>query len=246
MEMLKHQIKCINNALRQFKKGIQCCVLCGNPSRSELPLCSFCYNDLPTITQQFKNNLLQAPVVHRHISHQHIDRLCCLASYQWPYNLWIQQLKYQQNFEQASLLAWLLAKHFTDQFNAYEIKKETTLTAVPIHVKRWQERGYNQSDLIARKLAKLTRISYQKNLVQRIKATDKQVGKSGVARRKNIKNAFTVIPQPNLMPKHIILIDDVITTGTTANEIARTLKKSGVLEVTVFTVAIAIDKLQTR
>jgi predicted amidophosphoribosyltransferase len=71
--------------------------------------------------------------------------------------------------------------------------------------------------------------------------TESQVGKSGAERRKNLNQAFSLNIKPKeSLPEHVILIDDVVTTGTTANEICKLLKKSGVQSITLLSLCLAI------
>lgn len=250
MEMLKQVINTIMVKWGELTHHFNQCILCSNATNNAVGLCNTCYQDLPTINDFFKHNLLLAPKVYEHVNHQYFDCLCSLGAYQWPYNQWINQLKYQQQFELADILAKLLISHFHELLT----KQNTAIMAVPIHYSRWQERGFNQSQLIAKKITQYAKLPPPKNYLVRTKATEKQVGKTGVERRKNIKNAFNVMPDLLLdnknnqsrLPKHIILIDDVITTGSTVNEIARVLKKHYVKSVTVLTVAIAIDKISAK
>lgn len=114
--------------------------------------------------------------------------------------------------------------------------------SVPLYVTKWQYRGYNQAHLIAKKFAKFSGIKYQHNAISRILETDSQVGQSGNQRRNNIRSAFDVNSTIPNLPKHVILIDDVVTTGTTVNEISSLLKKHGVQTVTVLSITIALPE----
>jgi ComF family protein len=237
--------------LNRFKKNINQCILChgdchqsfDKKSESISTICQFCLEDLPVITptNQFSladNNLLMQPHVARTISHEYFDELYCLSLYQWPISVWLNQLKYHRAFELANTFASLLTLHFSEQLT----HSQAVITSVPIHHNRWQERGYNQSYLILNNLAKKLTLTHQPHLLYRTKNTEKQVGKNGVERRKNLKNAFTITPSNQRLPEHIILFDDVITTGTTVNEISKYLKTQGVKKITVLTVALALAK----
>lgn len=70
--------------------------------------------------------------------------------------------------------------------------------------------------------------------------TSSQVGKTGVLRRKNLVNAFTVVSMGNILPKHVLLVDDVVTTGSTASAISQALKQAGVMKVTVLALCLAL------
>lgn len=227
-----------NNTLT-IKALFSQCLLCSGKCQTTPLLCDICLHDLPTFKPH--DNLLNNPKFSRDISHKYIDTLICLAPYQWPFSLWINQLKYQQHFELAKLLVTILTTHHKNTLAALLSNKQTLLINVPIHITRWQERGYNQSHLIAKTMNNVLTCTYNPNVVRRIKATEQQVGKSGIERRTNIKNAFALNNEVSTnIPKHIVIIDDVITTGTTVNELARLFKKAGVAKISVITIALAV------
>jgi ComF family protein len=107
------------------------------------------------------------------------------------------------------------------------------IVPVPMHwMRRWR-RGFNQSDLLARTLARRTGLPVVKAL-SRSRATRAQAGLSHRARRANVSRAFRARPVEG---KRILLIDDVMTTGSTAAACALALKKAGATRVTLLTVA---------
>lgn len=111
------------------------------------------------------------------------------------------------------------------------------LLAVPIGKKRLLERGYNQSDLIAKELSKRWNIKFESKLLKKVKETPKQSKLSARERKKNIKNAFEVIDSDIIKGKDIILFDDIFTTGATVNEISRLLIKYGANSVNIIVIA---------
>ncbi|MGJ8691728.1 MAG: ComF family protein [Thalassotalea sp.] len=219
------------------------CTLCQSQCYTMAILCDDCLVDLPRFYPQH-HNLLTIPKIANHISHQHFERLICLAPYQWPVDTWINQLKYHRQFQYAALLAKLLANHLV-ALEHFSASNNVHYLAVPIHIKRWQQRSYNQSHLIAEQLIKQLNLSYLAELIIRHKNTEKQVGKNGVLRRKNLKGAFQINAKflPKVTNANFVIVDDVITTGTTVNEIAKLLKRHGARSVTVLTVAIALEPL---
>lgn len=106
--------------------------------------------------------------------------------------------------------------------------------AVPLHPVRQRERGYNQSELIARQLARELGIEYR-NPVRRICNTTSQTNLSREARLKNLDAAFALRRKAMVSGRRVLLVDDVFTTGTTVNEIAKLLKKAGAAKVAVLT-----------
>lgn len=97
---------------------------------------------------------------------------------------------------------------------------------VPLHWTRRWRRGFNQSEILARRLASELAIPCRPAALQRIRATPQQTAQSsGGARRDNVKHAFQSRPDLDLEGKTVLLVDDVLTTGATASEAARALKK---------------------
>ncbi|SEL41269.1 comF family protein [Colwellia chukchiensis] len=230
-------------ALNYCKLKVSCCILCTNRCQVQPLLCQYCQADLA----YFKHpvvpyNLLSWPAVAQLIKQPHFDQLIAIAPYVWPFKQWISLLKYQHQTELAGLLSHLLVKHWQDYLkhdNPLINSHNSLVLSVPLHIRKWQVRGFNQAHLIAKQFAKASNYRYQHDVIIRAKYTENQVGKSGVARRKNLKNAFelNLTPTP---PPHVILIDDVVTTGTTANEICQLLKKHGVQTVTLLCISLAL------
>ena len=110
------------------------------------------------------------------------------------------------------------------------------ITAVPISKKRMKERGYNQSELIARKIAKIMEVPYM-NLLLKNQETKRQSELSRIERMINIQNSFDFNNKYDIKGKKILLIDDVFTTGSTVNECSKVLKKSGSTSIEVAVIA---------
>jgi ComF family protein len=111
------------------------------------------------------------------------------------------------------------------------------IVPVPLHWSRLMKRKYNQSAFIARDIAKKTGKVYAPTAIIRYKKTKSQGHLSPKLREKNIKNAFTANPKIDVLGKKILLVDDVYTTGITANECAKVLVKAGASGVYVITLA---------
>jgi len=110
------------------------------------------------------------------------------------------------------------------------------LTAVPLHWRRRWWRGFNQADLLARDVSRRTGIPVE-NALRRGRATETQAGLSNTARRRNVAAAFRCARPRAVAGKRILLIDDVMTTGSTGAACAQTLKRAGAERVTLLTVA---------
>jgi ComF family protein len=119
------------------------------------------------------------------------------------------------------------------------IEEADLIAPVPLHPSRLLSRRYNQAAEIARPLSRLTGVAYLPDALVRRRATDTQGGKSGVGRRRNVAGAFEVPARraSRVAGKRILLIDDVMTTGSTAEGCARALKAAGAVRVDVAVVA---------
>ena len=112
------------------------------------------------------------------------------------------------------------------------------LTGVPVHRRRLLSRKYNQADLLAFSLTKLCGVPTDPMLLLRVKSTPKQ----GTRRERfeNVRNAFVLNPQRDVAGKTVVVVDDVVTTGATADACARVLSKAGAKEVRLLTFAKAV------
>lgn len=144
----------------------------------------------------------------------------------------VTQLKFHEKLCCANLFAHFILKHLSMLENFHQ---PDLLLPVPLHAKRIQERGFNQALEIAKPLAKALRIPLARNLLIKKISTLPQVGQSYKLRKKNLKNVFAL--RKTVEGKHIGVVDDVMTTGATVNEIAKLLKANGAVRVTVFAVA---------
>ena len=109
------------------------------------------------------------------------------------------------------------------------------LLPVPLHPRRLRERGYNQALELARPLARALHLPLLPQALQRQRETPAQSGLSALARRRNLRQAFRVVA--SRLPAHVALVDDVMTTGATAQECALALHRAGVARLEVWAVA---------
>lgn len=115
---------------------------------------------------------------------------------------------------------------------------------IPLHPKRLRERGFNQSLLLARYVAELPGLELDYLSLRRVRYTQPQTGLKGDERRKNVRRAFKIEDKTKIKGRVIILVDDVLTTGSTLNECARILKRAGAWQ--VFGLALASTKTGTK
>jgi len=142
----------------------------------------------------------------------------------------IQSFKYKYVEELGQVLTDLLIKYLAinSVFQKFDINKDNTIIAVvPLHKKRLLSRGFNQSEIIAHNLS----VNYNIQVINILKRTVNTASQMKLSRQErliNLKNAFCLDSKVNLNKnKKIILIDDVITTGSTLNECAKVLKQAG-------------------
>lgn len=118
-----------------------------------------------------------------------------------------------------------------------EIKGQDSLVPVPLHKAKLSKRGYNQAELLAEELAKSKNLHIIKDAVIRIKDTPSQTTLSREERQNNVIGAFNVVKPELIKGKNILLIDDVATTLSTCDELAKTLLQAGAKSVSVYTLA---------
>jgi ComF family protein len=117
------------------------------------------------------------------------------------------------------------------------LEKGVVLVPVPLHPRRRRERGYNQSELLARELSIRTGLELAARALVRRVDTLPQAGLSAAGRRRNVAGAFAVRKRTKVSGRVVVLMDDVMTTGATALACARILKDAGAAEVRLLSVA---------
>ncbi|MBI5197416.1 MAG: ComF family protein [Nitrospirae bacterium] len=192
-----------------------CCPCCGRPFASESALrhspdhlCGRCRKRRP-----------------------HYDRVFSGWEYEGAMREMIHRFKYRKRL----LLGKKLSRHFIQGLNA--LPPADGILPVPLHSKRLREREFNQSLVMARVIAKAHRIPLFPDLLIRVRPTPPQVELSHAERIRNMKRAFEIKRGADVRNKQFILVDDVLTSGSTVNECARVLKKAGAEKVYVVTLA---------
>jgi ComF family protein len=150
----------------------------------------------------------------------------------------IHALKYKNNKAIAALLGALMAKHLQ---KAKWPLQNTILVPVPLTAKRLQQRGYNQSLLIAEAIANELQLSISSDIVYRTRNTETQTKKTRLERLQNMEGAFELANASNFENKHVILIDDVITSGATLEACALAFKKVENINISILCAAISSE-----
>ncbi|MFZ5365226.1 MAG: ComF family protein [Patescibacteria group bacterium] len=150
----------------------------------------------------------------------------------------IKELISALKFDYIEEIAEGLARHFVraiDKAGLADKLKGQIITPVPLHKKRYLERGFNQSELISAKIAELLGMKLARGALLRIKNTRQQSKLNKSERIENMREAFSATLAP--APEFVFLFDDVFTTGQTTNEAAKALKIAGVKQVHVLAIA---------
>jgi len=220
------------------------CRLCGEPLRevSRVPVCSACLAKPAPLSAEYFCVQCRSPF----LSHFPLDEegRCALcrrgvrgfdAAYSFGfYEDELRQLIHLFKYGRVRTLAGPLGRLL-----AQALPREQEFDAIvpmPLHWrKRWQ-RGFNQSELLAREIGRRTHTPV-KNALRRVKFTASQAGLTSAKRRLNVSGAFRAQARAAVAGRRILLIDDVMTTGATAASCARALKLAGVQHVTLLTLA---------
>jgi len=149
--------------------------------------------------------------------------------YESPVDHLIKKMKYHNQLEIAELLGKLLV----EKLHSSKVELPEQIIPVPLHKTRLEQRGYNQAIEIARTVSKALKIPMNLTNCIRARLTEPQFELSHAERKNNLKNAFDVIHQ--IPAKHVAIIDDIMTTGSTLNELTSALLKSGIEKVDIWT-----------
>lgn len=152
--------------------------------------------------------------------------ICAAYFEEGPLKEIIHHFKYNSVISFVSFLGDLLAPALAADLPEGDL----TVTFVPLHAKRFAQRGYNQSELLARHIAEKLNLPVADLLIKK-KKTKMQVELQGDQRRRNLRDVFVSKNKKILKGKTIILVDDVTTTGATLDECAKVLKAAGAKEV---------------
>lgn len=215
------------------------CLLCGSSHTSDRDICSACLNDLPHNMDCCSICALPLP---RHTPDNMVcgrclrltpafDRCHTAFTYGFPVSGLISSFKFAGKLPQGRLLATLLIRYI----EAQRLELPELIIPVPLHRTRLLERGFNQAAELAKPLGRHFNVTVDLDSCKRMRATEAQTNLDKKTRRKNIRGAFSLTRQ--LQHDHVVVLDDVVTTGGTVTEMARILKRGGVNRVDVWALA---------
>jgi len=213
----------------------QDCLLCGEESGREL-LCAACIAELPALPESCPRCALPSPaaaVCGSCLNHPpHFDATLALWRYEFPCDRLVQALKYRARLALAGFFARNLASR--------PIPEVDLIVPMPLHPKRLAERGFNHALEIARGFARHLGRPIEPRGVLRVKDTPPQTGLPYEERAKNVRGAF--LCKLDLSGASVAVLDDVMTTGATLNELARALKRAGATRVENFVIARTVPR----
>ena len=219
------------------------CVGCGHPQALGTLLCDLCKGTSPRLRAPFCrccSRPFEGLMAGEFLCPNCEDRTpafdCVVSSYQAKGVLrdLIHRFKYGRQYYLRRVLADFLVEAMQDA----RIQEYPTdyLVPVPLHPTRLRERGFNQADALAEILSKRTRLPVLR-CIERRRYTDTQTRFDRGERMQNLRNAFALRKSNDVRGKHLILLDDVLTTGSTLHECALVLRAAGAESVRAITVA---------
>jgi ComF family protein len=201
-EPVQEQVVC-DNCLKLFDKLVNSCFRCAYP-----------------LTQQDASLLLECGACLT--EKRWFDQTICPFVYQYPLDILVKELKFKQNL---SLAHWF-ARQMMPKISQYPLPE--LIIPVPLHYKRLVQRGFNQSTEIAKVISRELSIPLDTASLKKVKNTLPQSQLPAEQRQNNIKNAFRLTKK--LSVTHIALLDDVLTTGNTLNEISSLIKSQSAVK----------------
>lgn len=187
---------------------MHCCARCAQPLSRPAAACGIC--------------LRRPPRFHSAFSPFH---------YRLPIDELVRGLKYGDRSANGRLLGHLFAREFLRG----GVAKPECIIPVPLSAQRFRERGFNQAIEVGRVISRRLDVPLSTRVVARVRHTQEQAGLELKARRRNVRGAFTLAGR--LPHKHVAILDDVMTSGSTLNEIARVLRRGGARTIQVWAVA---------
>lgn len=204
------------------------CLACGKDGS---PLCSNCSSLLPDAQPRCyrcHNAARGSMTCQKCVKHAHIREVIVVTEYTSFAEDLIHKLKFERTYEAAHVVASIMASLLDPQ-------EDMLIVPVPTATSRVRRRGYDQSVAIARALAKQTKLPC--SAILRRYGQARQTGSSRKQRLDQLKDAFAVRTRKDITSRHIILVDDVMTTGATLESAAHALRKAGVTTISAITFA---------
>ncbi|KPB74132.1 phosphoribosyltransferase family protein [Pseudomonas cannabina] len=230
-----------NHEVYIWLKNKQTCLLCDERSEVPAPVCVPCEAELPWLGDQCERCALPMPIAGLECV-QCSKRSPAFAQviapwlYDFPVDSLITRFKHNGKWPMGRLLAELCGHFIQHRFDEGQPRPDCLLP-VPLATKRLRQRGYNQAAMLAGWLGQQLQLPVDEQHVLRSRETTAQQGLDAKARKRNLRGAFTLRDPDWVHGKHLAVVDDVLTTGSTAEVIARLLNSAGARRVDVYCLA---------
>ena len=213
------------------------CVVCGNRlAVTEETLCSKCYLHLPRT--DFGHDLYENVMAKLFWGQMAIEKATALFYYE-PHaetaNI-LYKLKYKNHPEIGVVMGRMMAKEL---MNSGLFEDIDTLVPVPLAKKRERQRGYNQSLELAKGVSEVTGLPIADKIIKRTKFVGSQTHRGRWERNENVEHVFELIDGDSISGKHLLLIDDVVTTGATIIACAKEIQKASNVKISVLALGFA-------
>lgn len=212
------------------------CVVCNeNLSKNEHQICLSCVNKIPkTNFHTIQNN----PIEKRFWGKVPISRATAFFHFQKgsPFQKTLHALKYKGNKEIGEVLGKYAG---LDLMESIDFQSIDVIVPVPLHPKKQLSRGYNQSECIGSGLSCIMGIPQDTKSLCRTQENTTQTKKSVYERYENTEGIFELTDKKSLIGKHVLIVDDVLTTGSTLEACIRALKDIENIKISIFTLAVA-------
>ncbi len=212
------------------------CATCGDTLvKNEELICFKCRTELPRANHQSSRD--------NELKDRFVGKL--KVEYAWAGLLFYksgitQKLLHEFKYNDHPEIGELFGRQLAQEINEEKIaEKIDMIIPVPLHPKKERKRGYNQSHYFANGISEITKVPVHTHYLKRIKHSESQTGKSREIRWKSVENAFEVQKPSELLSRHILLVDDVITTGATIEACGKKLYEAGVSKISIAALAIA-------
>jgi len=217
------------------------CLLCDEAAEQPYPLCVACEQELPWLSEYCLRCALPLPMAGLTCAQcsrraPAFDQVVALWHYGFPVDTLISRFKHNRQWPLGRLMAEMLSHGLQHRY-AEGLAKPDLLLPVPLARRRQRERGFNQAGMLARWLSKALAIRCDERLLLRTRETPAQQSLDAKARRRNLQQAFALFDEGALKGLHVAVVDDVLTTGATAQAIATLLNSAGARRVDVYCLA---------
>lgn len=222
-------------------KNKQPCLLCDEVADGATPICMACETELPWLGDHCQSCALPLPsaglTCGQCLAHPPaFEHVIAPWTYAFPVDSLITRFKHSAKWPFGHLLGELLVQALQHRFND-DLPRPDLLLPVPLASRRLRQRGFNQAAMLARWVSAGLDIPCDERLLLRVQDTDAQQDLNAEARKKNLRNAFALAPGAAFKDRHLALLDDVLTTGATAQALARLLRDAGAARVDVYCLA---------